>query len=347
LGNINGQQTWIVQGDPFTVTNEAKFARSGTQGVVFDGVSATATSWAWVDLLHTPVPAEPVIHSTVYVFVETDPQARGVTSAFGLDAYQTVPTFTRTAAVRLRADGNVAVLKSGALVGTTTTPLSAPDQWTRLDLVLNYTTLKATARVNGVDAGFVVDLTAGTNVSDIDLYGVPLDFHRAGFDDFSVTARRRGVALKVASASISNLKDETATVAFRKNGTDVFTTTAKVSENGFVLVEGPAADDTYDVVVKIGTHLKKLAGSVALTTTDVDIAAVATLTNGDIDGDNFVTVFDYDKLSAYFDKSSADSDWTTPDGDGIAPKDADLDRDGFVTVFDYDILSSSFDETGD
>jgi|GEM_PF-2314863 len=72
-----------------------------------------------------------------------------------------------------------------------------------------------------------------------------------------------------------------------------------------------------------------------------------TLINGDIDGDNSVTVFDYDKLSSYFDKSSADSDWNTPDGDGIRPSAADLDGDGAVTVFDYDILSRNFDANGD
>jgi len=71
------------------------------------------------------------------------------------------------------------------------------------------------------------------------------------------------------------------------------------------------------------------------------------LINGDIDGDNSVTVFDYDKLSTYFDKSASDADWSTPDGDGVRRRDADLDGDGAVTVFDYDILSANFDQSGD
>lgn len=71
------------------------------------------------------------------------------------------------------------------------------------------------------------------------------------------------------------------------------------------------------------------------------------LINGDIDGDNAVTVFDYDRLSAAFDKTSAEGDWATVDADGIAPMHADLDGDGAVTVFDYDILSASFDQVGD
>jgi len=71
------------------------------------------------------------------------------------------------------------------------------------------------------------------------------------------------------------------------------------------------------------------------------------LINGDIDNDNSVTVFDYDKLSLYFDKSSVDADWSTADTDGVRPRDADLDGDLSVSVFDYDILSRNFDLTGD
>lgn len=59
---------------------------------------------------------------------------------------------------------------------------------------------------------------------------------------------------------------------------------------------------------------------------------------GDVDGDNAVTVFDYDALSAAFDRSTGDT------GFNLA---ADLDGDGTVTVFDYDLLSANFDRVGD
>ncbi len=70
-------------------------------------------------------------------------------------------------------------------------------------------------------------------------------------------------------------------------------------------------------------------------------------TNGDIDNDNAITVFDYGILSDYFDQSSADANWTTVGANGARPKDADLDGDGAVTVFDYGILSDHFDRSGD
>ena len=72
-----------------------------------------------------------------------------------------------------------------------------------------------------------------------------------------------------------------------------------------------------------------------------------TLVSADIDGDNAVTVFDYDILSTYFDASESDANWTTIGGNGFAPRDADLDGDNAVTVFDYDVLSRNFDLTGD
>gem|GEM_PF-3515628 len=66
--------------------------------------------------------------------------------------------------------------------------------------------------------------------------------------------------------------------------------------------------------------------------------ALATLVNGDIDGDNAVTVFDFDRLSQAFDTTSGDAAWDAS---------ADLDGDGLVTVFDYDILSRNFDLVGE
>lgn len=71
-----------------------------------------------------------------------------------------------------------------------------------------------------------------------------------------------------------------------------------------------------------------------------------TLTNGDIDGDNSVTLLDYDIFSEYFDRSSGDSDWTTTGSNGFAPIEADLDGDEAVTLIDYDIFSASFDLAG-
>lgn len=69
--------------------------------------------------------------------------------------------------------------------------------------------------------------------------------------------------------------------------------------------------------------------------------------NGDIDGDNYVGLLDYDIFSLYFDRSSSDEDWSTPGTNGFAPRSADLDGDDAVTLLDYDVFSKNFDMSGD
>lgn len=80
----------------------------------------------------------------------------------------------------------------------------------------------------------------------------------------------------------------------------------------------------------------------AQTVTGVTNAGVSNLSfslvNGDIDGDNLISVFDYDLLSQAFDTVAGHPQWNPL---------ADLDGDGSVTVFDYDILSQNFDAVGD
>jgi hypothetical protein len=62
------------------------------------------------------------------------------------------------------------------------------------------------------------------------------------------------------------------------------------------------------------------------------------LTNGDIDGDNEVTLFDFGELVAAFGSMPGDSNWNP---------DADLDGDAEVTLFDFGILVQNFGAIGD
>ncbi len=63
-----------------------------------------------------------------------------------------------------------------------------------------------------------------------------------------------------------------------------------------------------------------------------------TLINGDVDGDNTISIFDYIDLSTSFDKSAGDAGFNA---------EADLDGDESVTIFDYIILSNNFDQSGE
>ncbi len=62
------------------------------------------------------------------------------------------------------------------------------------------------------------------------------------------------------------------------------------------------------------------------------------LVNGDIDGDNEVTLFDFGRLVAAFGSAPWDANWDER---------ADLDGDGEVTLFDFGILVRNFGAIGD
>lgn len=119
-----------------------------------------------------------------------------------------------------------------------------------------------------------------------------------------------------------------------------------LDSNGFIVIPTSLETGTYDVSVKASHWLRKMVQAVSLTAGE-SVTVPFLLANGDIDGDNAVTLLDYDIFSTFYDKSSADSDWDTVGDNGFAPSAADLDGDETNTLLDYDIFSASFDSVGD
>lgn len=101
----------------------------------------------------------------------------------------------------------------------------------------------------------------------------------------------------------------------------------------------------YRLILKVSHWL---AGSVNANTTGrvSRTGANVALVNGDIDGDNAVTVFDYIALSQAFGVRDFEPTWLLPGEGDLRPRDSDLDEDGEVSVFDYIILSVNFDSIG-
>ncbi|MCS6950701.1 MAG: dockerin type I domain-containing protein [bacterium] len=94
---------------------------------------------------------------------------------------------------------------------------------------------------------------------------------------------------------------------------------------------------TYDVAFKASHWLRAVVPNV--TVVDADVTGVdASLTNGDIDGDNEVSLLDFGALVAAF--------GSTPGGDNWNPN-ADLDGDGDVSLLDFGILVQNFGAVGD
>jgi hypothetical protein len=92
---------------------------------------------------------------------------------------------------------------------------------------------------------------------------------------------------------------------------------------------------TFDLSTKAPHWLRQTVANVSIAG---DVTVDFTLSNGDIDGDNEVTLFDFGALVAAFGSVPGDSNWNP---------NADLDGDEEVTLFDFGILVGNFGATGD
>lgn len=114
------------------------------------------------------------------------------------------------------------------------------------------------------------------------------------------------------------------------------TTTAILDANGDYVVATALPPGNYDVYIK-DTHWLRRKVSIALAGTGVN-GVNALLLNGDVDGDNEVTIGDYSQLSAAFGSEPGDPNWNA---------EADLNGDDTVDIGDYAILSTNFGQVGD
>jgi probable HAF family extracellular repeat protein len=126
------------------------------------------------------------------------------------------------------------------------------------------------------------------------------------------------------------------TVELRRNGNVVRTQWVFLdAQGGYKLRK--VAPGTYDIAFKASHWLRVVVPGVTIVNADVTGVDVS-LTNGDIDGDNEVTLFDFGELVAAFGSMTDDDNWNP---------NADLDGDEEVTLFDFGILLRNFGAIGD
>ena len=124
-------------------------------------------------------------------------------------------------------------------------------------------------------------------------------------------------------------------VELRKDGSVVRSERINLSTTGGYTLRD-VEPGTYDIAFKASHWLRVVA---PVTVSNADVTGVdVTLTNGDIDGDNEVTLFDFGRLVAAFGSVPGDENWNA---------DADLDGDEEVTLFDFGVLVKNFGATGD
>jgi dipeptidyl aminopeptidase/acylaminoacyl peptidase len=125
-------------------------------------------------------------------------------------------------------------------------------------------------------------------------------------------------------------------VELRRNGNAVRQHALWLDASGCYTLRG-VQPGTYDLAIKASHWLRAVVPGVTVTDSDVDGMDVWLL-NGDIDGDNEVTLFDFGALVAAFGSMPGDGNWNP---------DADLDGDDEVTLFDFGILVRNFGAIGD
>jgi len=125
------------------------------------------------------------------------------------------------------------------------------------------------------------------------------------------------------------------TVELRRGGNVVRSESVNLdSEGRYVLNDVEPGD--YEFAFK-ASHWLRVVTPVTVPNADVTGVDVV-LTNGDIDGDNEVTLFDFGRLVSAFGSIPGDGNWNP---------DADLDGDEEVTLFDFGILVRNFGAIGD
>ncbi len=125
------------------------------------------------------------------------------------------------------------------------------------------------------------------------------------------------------------------TVELRQSGNVVRTEVISLdAQGGFTLYQ--VAPGTYEVAFKASHWLRRVR-TVEVIGSNVQGVNVS-LPNGDVDGDNEVTLFDFSRLVAAFGSMPGDSNWNP---------DADLDGDEEVTLYDFGIIVRHFGEAGD
>lgn len=120
------------------------------------------------------------------------------------------------------------------------------------------------------------------------------------------------------------------------NGVHTETGSALLDAGGNFNYSTTLPPGSYTVGIKASHWLRKNTQTV-LTVAGPNHVNVA-IVNGDVDGDNEVSIGDYSQLSSAFNAESGDPNWNT---------EADLNGDSGVDIGDYAILSAHFGELGD
>lgn len=216
--------------------------------------------------------------------------------------------------------------------------ITAKDQWVEVVFNIPVEPVLPFAGPAGNPANGVLDVPRGTleNLSFTPVEAGAVGPYLVYLDDFeqvAVWAISGNVELRNFGGDVTQVP---VTVELRQDGNVVHTATVNLDAYGNYTI--PAVlPGTYDLAFKASHWLRVVVPDVTVSEGDVTGVNVS-LNNGDIDGDNEVTLFDFGALVQAF--------GSTPEAPNWNP-DADLDGDRDVTLFDFGILVLNFGAVGD
>lgn len=224
------------------------------------------------------------------------------------------------------------------------------DQWRQYAILVDMVGRRVEFEVNGERIPeWAITESTSTVFGDADIHLRFAATDKAYFDDLFVESLEPGTLRGIVTYDqfIGSYAGREITVELRSPGSQTPLWTGQTTLNaaqGFSIAT--PLRGTYDIAIKGRNKLRRVIPSVGIQALGV-LNLTATLGNGDCNGDNFVDLTDYLTLAGSFDKTSSDSDWNNPDGNGIKPSDSDLNGDDAVDLSDYLILASAFDSSGD
>ncbi len=213
--------------------------------------------------------------------------------------------------------------------------ITAKNQW--VEVVFNIP-VEPVRRFAGTTANGILEVSRGVLEQ---LAFTPLDPNTLGpyvvyLDDFEQVAVWSVSGNVVLKDFVGDVTQVPVTVELRQGGNVVRTASLSLDANGNYTI--PAVlPGTYDIAFKASHWLRVVVSGVTVEGSNVTGVNVA-LTNGDIDGDNEVTLLDFGALVAAFGSMPGDGNWNAS---------ADLDGDMEVTLLDFGILVQNFGAVGD
>lgn len=353
VGPIAGQQTWTGAGAGFeaggsVVTYNPVF---GTKSLHINSTPIIDGATWWKPVNANFLGTESLIRAEWSIRADANgfPQTAAFMSDFKVDFHSSSSKFF---AVRISETAGDVQYETVDGQWTSTLASAAKGQWHSVSAVLRGSNNTATIFLNGE----IIATEIAIPETLTNLNSMRIGVSRAGLDFANVDAasivsmQPYGGSVDVRLPSLSFTPTNwpmRIEVLDRNTGAILKTTNVNLDRRFRAYFDGPGVPGVYDLRIKARGHLSKRINGVNLDSDEAFGLVVSPDVLGDIVGDNVIDLSDYTQVAIAFNTTAGDSNYFTPNADGIAPLDCDLNRDGAVDLTDYTVVATNFNRIGD